>query len=292
MRITEGQLRRIIREEMLSEDERRRAQMMADIDQEITFPENPRRPGYWGNRFKSYEERRKEGRNPSERALKRIWNRHADRQFFDNDLVKLHAIGLYAESAGPVLGFLDAHVGRRGRDEISALGCRESALAPGWSGNAYMFGVFIDGRVTYAGATDLATEWTSYATAADRQRHAGSGLRKRPYVNDRSGIESHLVLDEEDWADRVERPGVISDHEVIVDNWRIMSFVVNSRSAPGGWLRDGSWAREGITRKIIERCMEIGLPIVDETGVPYEITEPEPKREEEAGDRLDNASLW
>jgi hypothetical protein len=287
-----GQLRRIIREEMISEDERRRAAMMDDIEQEISFSGALSRPTNIRRRFGSYAERRKEGRTQAERQLKRIWNTHADRDFFDNRLVKLHSIGLYAEDVGTPLAFLKAHVGKTNRDELSALGWRESALAPGWSGNGYMFGVFVDGRVTYAAAADQMTEWTSMATDIDRQRHASSGFPKRPYLISKQKVETDIVLDEEDWVERVENQGPGGDQEIVVANWQIRSFVVNSRSAPGGWLRDGSWAEEDFTFKLITFCRKIGLPIVDETGVPYEITEPEPKREEEVGDRFDNASLW
>ena len=57
-------------------------------------------------------------------------------------------------------------------------------------------------------------------------------------------------------------------------------------------MRDGSWAEEDFTVKLTAFCGKIGLPIVDETGVPYEILEPEPKRKEEAGERKKNASQW
>lgn len=292
MRITEWKLRLIIREEMLSEDARRRAEMMADIEQGIDFSGALSKPTNLRRRFGSYAERRKEGRTQAERQLKRIWNAHADRDFFDNRLVKLHSIGLYAEDVGTPLAFLKSHVGKTNRDELSALGWRESALAPGWSGNGYMFGVFVDGRVTYAAAADQMTEWTSMATDIDRQRHASSGFPKRPYLISKQKVETDIVLDEEDWVERVESQGPGGDQEIVVANWQIRSFVVNSRSAPGGWLRDGSWVGEDLTVKLIAFCRKIGLPIVDETGVPYEILEPELKREEEAGERFDNSSLW
>lgn len=292
MRIKESQLRRIIRREILSEDDRRRAEMMADIEHGIDFSGALSKPTNLRRRFGSYAERRKEGRTQAERNLKRIWNAHADRDFFDNRLVKLHSIGLYAEDVGTPLAFLKAHAGKTNRDELSALGWRESALAPGWSGNGYMFGVFVDGRVTYAAASDQMTEWTSMATDIDRQRHASSGFPKRPYLISKQKVETDIVLDEEDWIERVENQGPGGDQEIVVANWRIRSFVVNSRSAPGEWLRDGSWAGEDFTVKLITHCRKIGLPIVDETGTPYEIMEPEPKREEEKEARFDNSHLW
>ena len=277
MRITGNQLRRIIREMILNEDERRRAEMMAAVEKEIDFKKEPLESGHGitkSFRFpahKSYEERRKEeGRAVTERRLKRLWNKYADHEFFDQKLAKLHVIGLYARTATSCLDFLDACAGKVNRDEISALGWRESKLTTGWAkSEGFTFAVFIDGRVTYAAAADLGTEWTSNATEADRQRHASSGLPKRPYYVDNPSVADSLVLDEEDWVNRIESPHRGSLQEVIVDNWRIKSLVVSSSSREGYRIQQDAWQTDDFLISVVNKCKQLGIPIMDEAGTVY-----------------------
>jgi hypothetical protein len=273
MRITEGQLRRIVKESILNEDERRRAEMMAAVAKEIDFKKDLSKPGSEVTKsFSSYEARREEkGRVAAERRLKSLWNKYADHEFFDQKLAKLHAIGLYGNNSASCLNFLDAYAGKVNRDEVSTLGWRESKLTTGWTkSHDFTFGVFIDGRVTYASSDDIATEWTSNATESDRQRHASSGLPKRPYYIDNSLVADHLVLDEEDWVERIESWGTKSImHELIVDNWRIKSLVVHSLSRAGYRVQQDAWQTDNFLISVFSKCKQLGIPIMDEAGTLY-----------------------
>lgn len=273
MLITEEQLRQIVNEELVREDEIRRARMMADVEGEISHPETPG-GSLHGFPFKDYSERRKEGRTAVERRLKKIWNRHADHEFFNKNLTKLHIIGLYSQDMGTCLDFMRAHAGRTNRDEISALGWRTAALTKGWCRHyGFIFGAFVKGGVTYAACEDQSTEWTSAATEVDRRRHAGSGLPKRPFFGSVQRVGDELVLDEEDWVNRIESPHRDSLHEIIVDNWLISSLAVNSRSVPGKMLRDGKWMQQPFMIELVDECRRRGLQVVDETGDPYDLGE-------------------
>jgi len=270
MKITEGQLRRIIREEMLIEDERRRAAMMADVEGLADLSAPADTWGYYGSDYKSYDARRKEGRTSTERKLKSIWNKHADHEFFDQKMAKLHAIGLYGNNTAPCLNFLDAYADKVNRDEVSALGWRESKLMTGWTkGNDFTFGVFIDGRVTFAASKDLGTEWTSKATESDRQRHASSGLPKRPYHTNNPEIERYVILDEEDWIERIEGLSNSANQELIVANWQIKSLVVSSSSREGYRIQQDAWQTDDFLISVFNKCKQLGIPIMDEAGTLY-----------------------
>jgi len=285
MRITEAQLRRIIRESILLEDERRRAEMMADVDRELDIPDIDLYQGDWGVSFRNYNDRRSRGRTAGERRLKALWNKHADHGFFKEKLAKLHIIGLFARNTGTCLDYLEEHGDKINRDEISAFGCRESQLRPGWNmSHDFAYGVFVEGRVTYAASADQGTEWTSHAMKDDRRRHAGSGLPKRPLYMSKQKTSDALVLDEEDWIDRIERPNRNSDHELVIDNWRIKSFVANSVSFYGRMFKDGSWTGEDFMIELVRSCKQKGLPIVDEAGEEYHLELPDEGYEEEAPD--------
>jgi hypothetical protein len=285
MRIAESQLRRIVREQILAEDERRRAEMMADVERELDIPEIDFHQSDWGLSFRSYNDRRTRGRTVGERRLKALWNKHADHGFFKEKLAKLHIIGLYGHDGGTCLDYLDVHAGKTNRDELSAFGWRESQLRPGWNGSYnFAYGVFVDGRVTYAASTDQGTEWTSMAKKDDRQRHASSGLPKRPLYMSNQKTSDALVLDEEDWVDRIEQPDRNHNHELVIANWRIKSFVANSMSYYGAILKDGRWTESDFTIELVKSCRQKGLPIVDEAGEEYHLELPDEGDEEEAPD--------
>jgi hypothetical protein len=271
MRITEGQLRRLIRESLIREGERSRSEMMAAVDTQIDFPDLPPRKNAGHFSFKSYDERRKGGRTAAERDLKRIWNEHADHKFFDQDLVKLHGIGLYAHGdiipAELCIKFLKSHLNKVNRDDISVMGWRKAALVRGWNKNPEPpFGAFISGRVTYAAASDQSTEWTSRASSAARERHASSGLPKRPFYTKKERIAKDIILDEEDWIERIENQGQIVDHELIVSNWKIEALVINSLSWAGRAGSDASGTFQSAIDPILEFCKANNLLVVNEAG--------------------------
>jgi len=277
MRITEGQLRRIIRESIIQEDSRKRAEMMAGVEARVNHPELPRGSDAFDYDFNNYRKRREGGRSKSERELKKIWNENADHHFFDKGIVKFHEIGMYAvlpgEATERCLSFLEEHDGATNRDDISVMGRRigapETKLI---AGARTPFGVFVDGRVTYAGAGDMATEWTSQASPVTRKLHASSGLPKRPFYTRREDVESNIVLDEEDWIERIERSGKHFSHELIVSNWRIKSLFIGSKSWAGEAMLDRSpTVSRSKLETIIRFCKSYNLPIVNEMGDRYEI---------------------
>ena len=90
--------------------------------------------------------------------------------------------------------------------------------------------VKLKGIVTYASATDSFTESRSEATPADVERHASSGMPKRPSVS--QAFQSGLVLfDKEDLEDR----GAIG--ELVIDNWTWDTVYVMASVFPHHFIR-------------------------------------------------------
>jgi hypothetical protein len=166
------------------------------------------------------------------REVKTFWNEHADHNFWNNEIAALHDLGYYGgdlppkswdedaefepEKDLPFASFVKKYpVGKRQKDEMSTYGCYDDPqeIAIKMNDDELSLCVKLKGVVTYASATDSFTESRSEATPADVERHASSGMPKRPSVS--QAFQNGLVLfDEEDLK---KRKGAIG--ELVIDNW-------------------------------------------------------------------------
>jgi hypothetical protein len=126
-----------------------------------------------------------------------------------------------------------------------------------------MIGVVLDGRVTYAGAVDLGTQWTSQLKPEDIARQAASGTRKLPWYEDEGTVADNMVLDEKTWRDHIWGPNYYRTEmpELIVGNWSFNKVLIPSAVAVK--LADDML-------EIMSIASKLGLRVVDETGTQYE----------------------
>ena len=272
MRITDQQLRVIIKEALLKEIVNP-TQRWAVINRLVKqVPDRPEGAGNFtdGGQFNSASARRMmKGRHSAERSAKRLWNEMVDemgtRDFFDSKLVKVHWIGLYVKLGKNVvsdaLSFIEQYAGSQHADELSATAYHPDDL-PRVNFSRPMIGVILDGRVTYAGAVDLGTQWSSQLKPEDIARQAGSGTRKLPWYEDEGTVADNMVLDEKSWRDHIWGPNYYRTEmpELIVGNWSFSKVLVPRAVAVK--LTDGMGQIKSAARVL-------GLDVVDEIGSSY-----------------------
>jgi hypothetical protein len=273
VRVTETRLRQIIRAVLLKEIVNP-TQRWAVINRLVKqVPDRPEGAGNFtdGGQFNSASARRMmKGRHSAERSAKRLWNEMVDemgtREFFDAKLVKVHWIGLYVKLGKNVvadtLSFIEQNAGMQHADEISATAYHPDDL-PRVNFSRPMIGVILDGRVTYAGAVDLGTQWTSQLKPEDIARQAASGTRKLPWYEDEGTVADNMVLDEKTWRDHIWGPNYYRTEmpELIVGNWSFNKVLIPSAVAVK--LADDML-------EIMSIASKLGLRVVDETGTQYE----------------------
>lgn len=272
MKLTELKLRQIIRQELLSEIVNP-TQRWAVINRLVKqVPDRPEGAGNFtdGGLFNSASARRMmKGRHSAERSAKRLWNVMVDemgtRVFFDSKLVKVHWIGLYVKLGKNVvsdaLSFIAQNAGSQHSDEISSTAYHPDDL-PKVSFSRPMIGVVLDGRVTYAGAVDLGTQWSSRLKPEDVTRQAASGTRKLPWYEDEGTVADNMVLDEKSWRDHVWGPNYYRTEmpELIVGSWSFSKVLIPRAVAVK--LSDDM-------DQIKSAARELELDVVDETGSSY-----------------------
>ena len=247
--------------------------VLADVP-DLDLPERPDTDP----RRRSFDYSRKE-HTPYRRAIKKAWNKYADRSYWQdpNEILVVHWLGKWSEKdslhdyfafdkidkmiwekalkAGVVSDepqvddsddpspydepsadwlsfyddkdFYDSVVKQVGgfssvkipginvpsRDELSCVGYPQPVDANELPRRPHF--TFKKYRVTFASAEDAGTERLSRASPADKKRHAGSGLPKRPATN----IElEKLPLDK----GGVDVKSVVG--EIVIDNWIIDTF--------------------------------------------------------------------
>ena len=227
MKITEARLRCIIREALLQDA------TLADMEPEAaaaTRRYDDRSPGsedphiYTRNRDIS----------ANRRGTKRLWNKHADLNFFNDpkELFVWHYLGYfsYSKSLSDYFPLDKVKIGAvpgidiPARDELSCFGKIVSDMTNPPDEGPYF--TFKEYRVTFASKGDAETEWISRASPEDIERFKSSGLRKRPYPGmaftafpiDRAGAQ-------EAKARLLE--------EVIIDNW-----IIDTYHIPSGYWAD------------------------------------------------------
>jgi hypothetical protein len=273
VRVTETHLRQIIRSALLKEIVNP-TQRWAVINRLVKqVPDRPEGAGNFtdGGQFNSASARRMmKGRHSAERSAKRLWNEMVDemgtREFFDAKLVKVHWIGLYVKLGKNVvadtLSFIEQNAGMQHADEISATAYHPDDL-PRVNFSRPMIGVVLDGRVTYAGAVDLGTQWTSQLKPEDIARQAASGTRKLPWYEDEGTVADNMVLDEKTWRDHIWGPNYYRTEmpELIMGNWSFSKVLIPRAVAVK--LADDML-------EIMSIASKLGLRVVDETGTQYE----------------------
>ena len=219
MKITEGQLRRIIREE-LNEDLQGFLRRTADInyggdpDMDPTFEAEPEI-------------------RPLDRSVKQAWSAEADLTFMSK-VVKIHWL---KSATGPKIRTLAE---ASGRDEISTMGYISGPYNSGGDGwDAWgRYGVVIQGRTTLAANNmdDLYSGYHKNIPADVRDKYKSSGLRKRPIGFSQWKAEGY-ILDEDSFD-----PTRQGENEFVVAGWKVAGFVM-SESGTGKLnkaVRDGA----------------------------------------------------
>ena len=230
MRITEGQLRRIIREELLQDA------TLADVEPELASMQQDY------NTSQSQDPQDdphiyagKKRHIANRRDTKRLWNKHADLRFFNDpkELFVWHYLGhfSYNKSLSDYFPPDKVKIGAvpgidlPARDELSCYGKIVSDMThPPDEGSYFTFKEY---RVTFASKGDAETERLSRATPEDIERFKSSGLRKRPHPGmpfaampiDRAGAQQAKARMLE---------------EVVIDNWVIDTYYIGA----GFWSRD------------------------------------------------------
>ena len=161
------------------------------------------------------------GRARGPRDIKRIWNQHADHQFFDS-LIKVHWLSSYNLDMRQMNAdrLIKSIINGTGRDEISTMGYLPGArLGSMWG----RYGVIIQGRTTLA-ANDMDVLLTgehpgNYPSA--RKKWKSSGFPRRA-SNFQPYMASNYILDRSSF-DTLKTDG----NELVVDNWKAVGFVVS-----------------------------------------------------------------
>ncbi len=169
------------------------------------------------------------------REIKRYWNEHCDREFWQSGKVKyFHSLSYYGDPGTglqhgvedetnmqdmSILKFLRMYDLKGNKDEMSAFGIYNNEMPHCESANALQFGVLIEGRVTFAHAEDAFVESRSKGLPSDHEKHKSSGMPKR--ISPTSKLVDGILFDEEDVKDK----GV---GECILDNWSVTAVVVAS----------------------------------------------------------------
>jgi hypothetical protein len=235
MRITEAQLRQIIREELIHET------TLADVvpHEKKVWTEEPidRTPHDIPIYADPLEYSTVKKTADRRREIKRLWNMHADHGFFQdpNKFFVWHNLGLYSgdnsllsyfppgsSKPGSVPG-----VNRRARDELSCFGEATSRLYHYDPSDGGSYFTFKERRVTFVSMDDAATERISQAKPEDWGRLRPSGLRKRPAPD----IEFSAVPLDVQGIDAVDPIG-----EVVIDNWIIDTYFIVPPLYGRGWV--------------------------------------------------------
>jgi hypothetical protein len=197
MRITERQLRQIIREE-LNEDLQGFLQRTADI---------------------SYG-KSDAGALPLSRSVKQAWSAEADHEFFKT-LVKVHWISGVPKSHFQVFERMNTFLNASGRDEIATMGYIDRPSASQWG----EFGVMVQGRTTLA-ANDMNAINSGYYRDIDpaklKKHKRTSGIPRRAGSFNPSKAKG-FILGAADFG------SMHLGNELVVDNWRPTGLVAPLR---------------------------------------------------------------
>lgn len=244
MRITESQLRRIIREELINEDLQGFLRRTADIS-------------YGGDPEMDPTFEKDAESRPMARSVKQAWAAEADHDFM-NRVVKVHWLKV---GKGEKIRSLAA---ASGRDEISTMGYTSGPYSSGPDGwDAWgRYGLVIQGRTTLAANSmdDIYSGFHKNIPADVREKYKASGLRKRPVGFSQWKAEGY-ILDEASFD-----PKMQGENEFIVANWKIAGFLLTASHAE----KLGKVVREGMPPEQwqVDEWNDI-FGTIAELGIPY-----------------------
>lgn len=247
MRITESQLRRIVRGIILEDLQSfitaaKAANINYHTDKNDPLLVNPR-----------HKESKRQAR-----MLKDLWRQHSNQESF-KDVTFVHWFSNCVES---IPEFIHAS----GKDEIS------TSMSPSdepiefthWG----VIGIQLRGWVTFAGnnMNQMMTGYMEKARAKDRAKYAGRGLPKRPIESSPRSWDS-FALEAGDLD--FDADGV---NEAIVDNWKPIAWVISDRIWDLFESRQRRSEREELLA-MIDAIRESGLPIINTDRVQMNITD-------------------
>lgn len=208
------------------------------------------------------------------RLSKQLWNKYADHNWIQNNIVAFHQLGYAGDVNFPV--YFHKYK-KKQKNELSAWGIigkdnlyQKIAEIDGSANSVIDIGLILDGRITWVGGFDAFSEQIKDATEEDWKRHKDSGLPKRPgmpgpsfWKYPRQPLIDLLVLDDEDLERFINTQHVhmytdVLD-EIFIDNWSIKEVIVK---IPVGVIsRDGEWWEEDFytVYKIDEICQQSNL---------------------------------
>jgi hypothetical protein len=181
------------------------------------------------------------------KEVKRIWAKNADHAFMKS-LNKVHWFQAGSSLALRLKWFLNSS----GKDEVAT-----SAYLPGtpMKSSWGSVGVLLDGRVTLA-ANSMDTIVSGYSGDfyGMEDKYKSSGTPKRAGVfGTVFSPSADYVLDSESF-----KPSEFADNEFIVDNWKVKSLVVGSKSNE----------YPNALSQVISLAKQSGIPMLDEMGNP------------------------
>jgi hypothetical protein len=241
MRITEGQLRRIIREELLEsypgfKDRAGNIQYKSDFE-DPTFERDP-------------------DAKRTARLVKRIWQEEADHSFMDS-LVKIHWIdGRKVKSIKEVIGKVEKFLTLPGKNEISTAAYLPDSgrfLSPMWGGT----GVIVKGRTTFAanGMDFVRSGFTGMLPSEVLDKYKATGTSKRPTDFNPLGElnpGADYILDRESFDPSKSEAG----NELIVDHWKPVAIIT---------VREPLGVSENIFLGGLQKLGEkFSIPVVDQ----------------------------
>lgn len=237
MRITESQLRRVVRGIILEDLQ---SFIDAATKANLNYNASPGDPVLLHPRNKEVKRQA--------RTLKDLWRQHSDQSSFEN----LTFVHWFSDTVKMIPEFLNMS----GRDEISA--SISPAKGPIGFTRWGVIGVQLKGRVTFAGndMNRMMTGYTADVKTKDRAKYGKSGLPKRPIETTPSSW-STFALEADDLSFD---PSKVN--EAILDNWRPVAWVLSENFwYPIARLKRRSEREELLT--MIEAIKDSGLPVIN-----------------------------
>ena len=178
--------------------------------------------------YSSSEESRSKEQFKADRDYKREWNKQADHNFFNNELVKIHFVSGFAggrcfpNQVNCILGVLEKWSPKGvKKNEISTIGFLPPIFPLKYQISPLAF--ILDGYVSFASSRDTETEWTSYATDKDKEKHKASGLPKRAGISLNPELKKGVILNKQDFIEKQ----TDDYNEIVLDNFKIKNVLID-----------------------------------------------------------------
>lgn len=237
MRITEGQLRRVVRG-IIRED--RDSFIRAATDADLNYAAAPGDP-------LMLHPRNKEAKRQS-RVLKNLWRQHSNQESFR----RLTFVHWFSNAAESVPEFVQSS----GKDEIStSISSPDDPIGfTRWG----VVGIQLKGWVTFAGnnMNQMMSGYMDKVKAKDRAKYGGAGIPKRPMETTPRSWDTFAL----DAGDLTYDPNEVN--EAILDNWRPTAWVISENFMNIFKNRRRRSEREELLA-MIEAIRDSGLPVIN-----------------------------